>query len=149
MIEMMMNFVIENVQSTKTHKKQWLELLEVLTYYRELIMLFTSWQKWHEETDLMGNCYSYRQYFFLVKDIIDIQMKQYTICCDDLNQMEEHLNNIEENDDNLDLIDPTIQDIEHQDEAEGAQDLHHDLSEKAMTYQMTLEFLPLALTMNS
>lgn len=96
-------------------------------HYRELIMLFTSWR--NEETDLIGNCSSYQEYFFLMKDKIDDQMKQYAICSEDLNQMEEHLNNMEENDDNFDLIAPTTQDIEHQDEADGAQDLHPDFNE--------------------
>ena len=91
-------------------------------HYRELIMLFTSW--WNEETDLIGNCSSHEEYFLIMKDNIDDQMKQYAICTEDLNQMEEHLTNMKENDENFDLIAPTTQDVECQDEAEGTQDLH-------------------------
>lgn len=33
-------------------------------HYRELIMLFTSWR--NEDTDLLGNCSSYQDYFSLI-----------------------------------------------------------------------------------
>ena len=56
-------------------------------------------------------------------------MKQYAICTDDLNDIQDHLNNIENDDDNYDLIAPATQNIERQDESEGAQDLHPDFNE--------------------
>ena len=96
-------------------------------HYRELIMLFTVWR--NEKTDLIGNCSSYQQYFFQVKHIIDEQMKQYAMCNADLNEIQDQLNSMEDDEDNYDLIAPGTQDIERQDESEGAQDLHVDFNE--------------------
>ena len=96
-------------------------------HYRELIMLFTSWR--NEDTDLIGNCSSYQEHFLLVKETIDEQMKQYAVCIEDLNAVQEHLNNEEENN-NFDLIASTTEDIERQDEAEGDHDLHPDFNEE-------------------
>ena len=96
-------------------------------HYRQLIMLFTAWR--NEETDLIGNCSSYQENFFQVKELIDDQMKQYAICTDDLNEIQEQIHHMENNDDNYDLIAPATQDIERQDESEGAQDLHPDFNE--------------------
>ena len=96
-------------------------------HYRELIMLFTSWR--NEETDLIGNCSSYQEHYLLVKDAIDEQMKQYAICSEDLNDIQEHLNNIEESGDNYDLIAPVTQSMEYKDDAEGMQNLHPDFNE--------------------
>ena len=95
-------------------------------HYRELIMLFTSWR--NEETDLISNCSSYQEHFLLVEDAIDEQMKQYAICSENLNDIQEHLNNIEESDE-YDLIAPLTQNMEYQDDAEGMQDLHPDFNE--------------------
>ena len=96
-------------------------------HYRELIMLFTSWR--NENTDLISNCSSYQEHCFLSKAKIDEQMKLYAVCSQDLNEIEEQLSNMEENDENYDMIAPNTQNIELQDEAEGAQDLHPDLTE--------------------
>jgi DNA replication protein DnaC len=96
-------------------------------HYRELIMLFTSWR--NEVTDLLGNCSSYQQYYTQVKDIIDEQMKQYAMCSEDLNEIQNELQSMDENDDNYDQIAPGTQHIECQDESEGAQDLHPDFNE--------------------
>ena len=60
-------------------------------HYRELIMLFTSWR--NEDTDLIGNSSSYQERFFLLKDKINKQMRQYPICSEDLNEIEEQLHN--------------------------------------------------------
>ena len=90
-------------------------------------MLFTAWR--NEETDLIGNCSSYQEYFFQVKDVIDEQMKQYAICSEDLNDIQDQLNSTDDNDENYDLIAPGTQDIERRDESEGAQDLHPDFNE--------------------
>lgn len=96
-------------------------------YYRELIMLFTSWR--NENTDLIGSCTSYQEHCLLLKAKIDEQMKLYAVCTDDLNEIEEQLSTMEESDDNYDTIAPNTQNIELQDEAEGGQDLHPDLNE--------------------
>ena len=90
-------------------------------------MLFTVWR--NEKTDLIGNCSSYQEYFFRVKDLIDNQMNQYAICSKDLNEIQDQLNNMENSDDNYDSIVPATQNIEYQDESEGAQDLHPDFNE--------------------
>ena len=93
--------------------------------YRELIMLFTSWR--NEKTDLLGSCLSYQEYYMQVKDIIDEQMKQYAMCSEDLNEIQDQLDNMDGNDANYDLIAPGTQNIECQDE--GARDLHPDFNE--------------------
>ncbi|CAB4033060.1 ATP-dependent DNA helicase PIF1 [Paramuricea clavata] len=66
--------------------------------------------------------------YVLVKAIIDEQMKQYAMCSEDLNEIQDQLNNIENNDDNYDLIAPGTQNIELQDESEGMQDLHPEFN---------------------
>ena len=71
-------------------------------HYCELIMLFTSWR--NEITDLLGSCSSYQEYYMQVKDIIDEQMKQYAMCSEDLNEIQDQLNNMDENDANYDLV---------------------------------------------
>ena len=96
-------------------------------HYQELIMLFTSWR--NENTDLIGNCSSYQEHYLLLKGQIDEQMKLYAVCSQDLNEIEDKLSSMEENGKNYDLIAPNTQNIELQDEAEGAQDLHPDLTE--------------------
>ena len=57
-------------------------------------------------------------------------MKLYAVCSQDLNEIEEKLSSMEENGNNYDLIAPNTQNVELQDEAEGAQDLHPDLTER-------------------
>ena len=96
-------------------------------HYCELIMLFTSWR--NEETDLIGNSPSYQERFLLLKDRIDKQMRQYAICSEDLNEIEEQLHNTDYTDDQYDSIAPNIQNIELQDEAIGNEDLHPDFNE--------------------
>ena len=96
-------------------------------HYRELIMLFTSWRS--EETDLIGNSPSYQEHFLVLKDKIDKQMRQYAICSEDLNEIEEQLHNADYNDDQFDSIAPNIQNVELQDEAMGNEDLHPDFNE--------------------
>ncbi|CAB4032107.1 ATP-dependent DNA helicase PIF1, partial [Paramuricea clavata] len=95
-------------------------------HFRELVMLFTSWR--NEKSDLLGNCPSYKERYLQVKNAIDQQMKQYAICSEDLNDIQQQLNNMEDNDDNYDLIAPGTQNIEREDESEGTQDLHPDLN---------------------
>jgi hypothetical protein len=96
-------------------------------HYRELIMLFTSWR--NEITDLLGDCTSYQQHYFQVKNTIDEQMKCYAMCSEDLDAIQNQLNNVEDDDQNYDLIAPGTQNIERQDEDEGAQDLHPEFNE--------------------
>ena len=96
-------------------------------HYRELIMLFTSWR--NEEADLIGNSSSYQDRYLLLKEQIDKHMLQYAICGEDLTEIELHLQNADCNEDQLNLIIPSTQNIELQDETEGAEDLHPDFSE--------------------
>ena len=56
-------------------------------------------------------------------------MRQYAICSEDLNDIQEQLNNMEDDDDSYDLIASNVQNIELQDRAEGPQDLHPDFNE--------------------
>ncbi len=94
-------------------------------HYRELVMLFISWR--NETTDLLKNCSSYQERYLQVKNAIDEQMKQYAICSDDLNDIQQQINNNEDNN-NYDLIAPLTQDIEHQDEFEGTLDLNPEFN---------------------
>lgn len=81
-------------------------------------MLFTSWR--NENTDLICDCSSYQEHYLLLKGKIDEQMKLYAVCSQDLNDIGEKLSSMKENGNNYDLIAPSTQNIELQDEAEGA-----------------------------
>ena len=96
-------------------------------HYRELIMLFTPWR--NEETDLLANCSSYHERFLLLKEQIDKQMKQYAISCEDLNDIEQHLQATDFSEDQFDSKAPNTQNVELQDEAEGSEDLHLEYNE--------------------
>ena len=96
-------------------------------HYRELIMLFTSWR--NEETDLIGNSSSYQEQYLLLKEEIDKQMRQYAICSEDLNEIEQNLLSTNCSEEQFDSIAPDTQHIELEDEAEGMEDLHPDFNE--------------------
>ena len=98
-------------------------------HYCELIMLFTSWR--NEETDLIGSSSSYREQYFILANNISEQMKQYAVCNEDLNEIQEQINSVEntEENDQYDLIAPGTQNVEYQDNAEGNQDLQPDFNE--------------------
>ena len=96
-------------------------------HYRELIMLFTSWQ--NEDNDLIGSSSSYQERFLLLKEEIDKQMRKYDICSEDLNEIERHLQSIGCSEEHFDSIAPNTQNIELQDEAQGTEDLHPDFNE--------------------
>ena len=57
-------------------------------------------------------------------------MSLYTVCHQELNNIQDKLSLAGFEEDQYDLIAPTTQDIEHQDKAEGTDDLHPDLNEK-------------------
>ena len=92
-------------------------------HYRELIMLFTPWR--NEESDLIGNHSSYKDRYSSLSGQISKQIKEYAVCAEDLNELQEHL----EQHDEFDSIAPVTQHVERQDEDEGNQDLHPDLHE--------------------
>ena len=56
-------------------------------------------------------------------------MKLYAVSSDNLDKIQEHLNEIDDDNDNFDSVAPFTQNIEYQDEAERLQDLHPDLNE--------------------
>ena len=103
-------------------------------HYRELIMLFTSWR--NEETDLIGNSSSYQEQYLLLKEEIDKQMRQYAICSEDLNEIEQNLLSTNCSEEQFDSIAPNTQHIELEDEAEGMEDLHPDFNE---SYDMSVD----------
>ena len=84
-------------------------------YYRELLMLFTSWR--NEETDLLKNYSTFEEHYLAQRDEISEQMQQYAICSEDLNEVRNHLQECD--DDAYDAIAPVTQDVERQDENEG------------------------------
>ena len=100
-------------------------------HYRELTMLFTSWR--NEETDLIGNCSTFEQHFYTLKDKISKQMEQYAFFSEQLDQIQKNLNNIDEHHFDA-IIAPNTQHTQLQDEAEGVSHLHPDLDE---TYDLS------------
>ena len=122
----------ENVQKNKERSKARIirsvcfnKEVDSEKHYRELIMLFTSWR--NETTDLIKNS-SYQEHYFQLKCKIDEQMKQYAICNEDLDDIQQQLNNMEDNSDSYDLVAPGTQNIERQDKSEGLLDLHPELN---------------------
>ena len=99
-------------------------------HYRELIMLFTPWR--NEQTDLMGNYSSFQEHYIARYDEIGEQMRQYAVCSEDLNEIQHHLQECD--DDVFDTIAPVTQDTERQDEDEGNTDTHPYLNE---TYDLS------------
>lgn len=96
-------------------------------YYRELVMLFTSWR--NKETNLTGFCSSYQEHYMLLFNAIEKQMKQCAyICNEDVNEIQQEMNTLEESY-MYDTIAPCTQNIEHHDQAEGDRDLHSDFNE--------------------
>ena len=95
-------------------------------HYRELLMLFTPWR--NEETDLISHYTSFQEHYLARYDEIGEQMKQYAVCTEDLDEIQQHLN--DDNEDQFDSIAPVTQDTELQNEDEGNQDLHPDLNEQ-------------------
>ena len=96
-------------------------------HYRELIIFFTSWR--NEETDLLCSSTSYEDRFFLLKEQIENQMRQYSICNEDLNEIEQHLNDNDHNEEWFDSIAPNTQNVELEDKAQESEDLHPDFNE--------------------
>ena len=95
-------------------------------HYRELLMLFTSCR--NEETDLLKNYNSTLEEHYLARlDEIGEQMQRYAICCEDLSEVGNHLQECD--DDEYDTIAPVTQDVERQDQDEGCTDTHPDLNE--------------------
>ena len=92
----------------------------------EFIMLFIPWK--NEETDLISHYSSFKEHYFARTDEISEQMSQYAVCSEDLNEIQQHLN--DDNEDQFDSIAPVTQNIELQDENEGNQDLHPDFNER-------------------
>ena len=93
-------------------------------HYRELIMLFTPWR--NEETDLIGFCSSYQQRYMLLFNMINEQMKQYAVCNEDFNEIQQEINSLQ---DTYDSIAPCTESVEQQDQAEGNTDLHPEFNE--------------------
>ena len=55
-------------------------------------------------------------------------MKQYATCGEHLDEIQEQLNNMYDNDDSYDLVDPETKNIEREDRNEGTQNLHQELN---------------------
>ena len=102
---------------------------ELEKHYREQIMLFTSWR--NEETDLLQMFSSYQECYKKLSRVIDKQMKQYAVCNEDFNEIQQEMSVVE---DTYDSIAPCTQNLEQQDQAEGDQDLHPDFNE---TYDLS------------
>ncbi|CAB4004954.1 Hypothetical predicted protein [Paramuricea clavata] len=117
----------ESEQKNKKDLKP--ELFEVSVLTRKLTLKSITRD---EITNLLGNCASYQEHYFQVKNTIDEQMKCYAMCSEDLNVTQDQLNNVEDSDENYDLIAPGTQNIEHQDE--DAQELHPEFNE---TYDLS------------
>lgn len=96
-------------------------------------MLFTSWR--NENTDLIRNCSSYEEHFSLIKDKVANQIKQYAICSEDLDKIQEQLSKTEgSNDFDYAMIAPATEHAENADETLGMHNLHPDFNE---TYDLS------------
>ena len=78
-----------------------------------------------EGADLLGVFSSYQERYMLLSDAINKQMKQYAVCNEDFHEIQQEMNRTEER---FDEIAPCTQSLEHEDQAEGDQDLHPDFS---------------------
>ena len=58
-------------------------------HYRELIMLFIPWR--NEQTDLIGKYSSFQEHYVARCVEITEQMTQYAVCSEDLNEIQHHL----------------------------------------------------------
>ena len=85
-------------------------------HYRELIMLFTPWR--NEQTDLMKNYSSFQEHYIARHDEINEQMRQYAVCSEDLNEIQQ---NLQQHDDLYDTITPVTQNNELQVRAKAIQ----------------------------
>ena len=93
-------------------------------HYRELIMLYTAWR--NEETDLLGGLSSYQESYKALFKPIEEQMKQYAVCNEDFNDIQQDIHRQEEM---YDSVAPLTESIEQQHCNEGNQDLHPDFNE--------------------
>ena len=75
--------------------------------------------------DLLGNFASYEDRCKVLSYVIKEQMKQYAVCNEDFNEIQQQINQIEHR---YDDIAPCTQNRERQHQAEGDQDLHPDFS---------------------
>ena len=94
-------------------------------HYRELIMLFTPWR--NEKTDLIGKYSSFQEHYAARCIEITEQMTQYAVCSEDLNEIQHHLQECD--DDLYDRIAPFTQDTERRDQDEGSTNTHPGLTE--------------------
>ena len=78
-------------------------------HYPELIMLFTPWR--NEQTDLMGNYSSFQEHYIARYDEIGEQMRQYAVCSEDLNEIQHHLQECD--DDMFDCFDTSTSHTRH------------------------------------
>ena len=76
-------------------------------------MLYTAWR--NEETDLLGGFSSYQERYKALFKLIEEQMKQYALCNEDLNDIQQDM---------YDSVAPLTESIEQQDCNESNQDLH-------------------------
>lgn len=56
-------------------------------------MLFTAWR--NEDTDLRGNFKSHEDVWFSPMTVITEQMKQYVVCNEDFNEIQQQINQVE------------------------------------------------------
>lgn len=79
-------------------------------------MLFTSWR--NEENDLIGVSSSYQQCYMLLFNAIEKQTKQYAICKEDFNEIQQEMNTFDKSY-MSDTVAPCTQNIEDLEEVEG------------------------------
>ena len=93
-------------------------------------MLFTPWR--NEQNYLIGNYSSFQEHYVAWHEEITEQMKQYVVCSEDLNAIQHHLQECD--DDLYGTIAPVTQHAERYDQDEGNTDTHPDLNE---TYDLS------------
>lgn len=73
-------------------------------------MLYTSWR--NEQTDLLGTFSSYQERYRTLSKVMSEQMKQYAVCNEDLDEIEQDINRVEET---YASIAPCTENMEQQD----------------------------------
>ena len=75
----------------KTRKRNKARIIRSVWFYkdadRDLIMLYTAWR--NEETDLLDGFSSYQERYKALFKLIEEQMKQYAVCNEDFNDIQD------------------------------------------------------------
>lgn len=106
-------------------------------------MIFKSWRD--EKTDLIDKYITYGEHYLILQESIEEQINLFAVCNEELSNIEDQMTGFDKYEDQFDLNAPTTQDFQHEDEAEGSEDLHPDLSDNTGIPYATSNVEPLVL----